>query len=187
MAKKVYFVTGPIGSGKSTATEYLKSKGFLTIDLDIISNEILLSTRSANFLSINFPEAISKNAIDKQKLAKIVFQDSNKLKILEDFLHPKIQEKLLEILTKTDQVVFVEISAPKKIENDIDYLVIFSDLETRKNRLLSRGMSINDIENRIKSQKDDDWWLNAGYTITNKNLEQLFKDIDNFLKLNNLE
>ena len=187
MAKKVFFVTGPIGSGKSTATEYLKSKGFLTIDLDIISNEILQSTRSANFLSINFPEAISKNAIDKQKLAKIVFQDSNKLKILEDFLHPKIQEKLLEILTKTDQVVFVEISAPKKIENDIDYLVIFSDLETRKNRLLSRGMSINDIENRIKSQKDDDWWLNAGYTITNKNLEQLFKDIDNFLKLNNLE
>ena len=187
MAKKVFFVTGPIGSGKSTAVEYLKSKGFLTIDLDIISNEILLSTESANFLSSNFPEAISKNAIDKQKLANIVFKDSNKLKILEDFLHPKIQEKLLEMLTKTDQVVFVEISAPKKIESDIDYLVIFSDIETRKKRLLSRGMTINDIENRIKSQKDEDWWLNAGYTITNKNLEQLFKDIDNFLKLNNLE
>ena len=102
MAKKVFFVTGPIGSGKSTATEYLKSKGFLTIDLDIISNEILQSTRSANFLLSNFPEAISKNAIDKQKLANIVFKDSNKLKILEDFLHTKIQEKLLEILKKTD-------------------------------------------------------------------------------------
>ena len=48
-------------------------------------------------------------------------------------------------------------------------------------------MTINDIENRIKSQKDEDWWLNAGYTITNKNLEQLFNDIDYFLKLNNLE
>ena len=91
------------------------------------------------------------------------------------------------MLTKTDQVVFVEISAPKKIESDTDYLVIFSDIETRKKRLLSRGMTINDIENRIKSQKDEDWWLNAGYTITNKNLEQLFNDIDYFLKLNNLE
>ena len=187
MAKKVFFVTGPIGSGKSTAVEYLKSKGFLTIDLDIISNEILLSTESENFLSSNFPEALSNYAIDKQKLANIVFQDSNKLKILEEFLHPKIQEKLLEMLTKTDQVVFVEISAPKKIESDIDYLVIFSDIETRKKRLLSRGMTINDIESRIKSQKDDDWWLNAGYTVTNKNLEQLFNDIDHFLKLNNLE
>jgi len=187
MAKKVFFVIGPIGSGKSTATEYLKSKGLLTIDLDVISNEILLSTESENFLSSNFPEALSRKVVDKQKLANIVFQDSNKLKILEEFLHPKIQEKLLKILTKTNEIVFVEISAPKKIERDVDYLVIFSDLETRKKRLLSRGMSINDIENRVKAQKDNDWWLNAGYVITNKNLKQLFKDIDNFLKLNNLE
>ena len=41
MAKKVYVITGPIGSGKSTAIKYLKNKGFSTVDLDKVSNEIL--------------------------------------------------------------------------------------------------------------------------------------------------
>ena len=31
MAKKVYVITGPIGSGKSTAIEYLKNKGFKNV------------------------------------------------------------------------------------------------------------------------------------------------------------
>ena len=43
MAKKVYVITGPIGSGKSTAIEYLKNKGFSTVDLDKVSNDILNS------------------------------------------------------------------------------------------------------------------------------------------------
>ena len=32
MAKKVIVVTGPIGSGKSTTTNYLNELGFETID-----------------------------------------------------------------------------------------------------------------------------------------------------------
>ena len=40
MAKKVIIITGPIGSGKSTATQYLNNLGFKTIDLDMVSNNI---------------------------------------------------------------------------------------------------------------------------------------------------
>ena len=43
MAKKVYVITGPIGSGKSTAIKYLNNKGFSTVDLDKVSNDILNS------------------------------------------------------------------------------------------------------------------------------------------------
>ena len=41
MAKKVIIVTGPIGSGKSTAISYISKKGFKTLDLDKISNDII--------------------------------------------------------------------------------------------------------------------------------------------------
>ena len=41
MAKKVIIVTGPIGSGKSTVIEYISKKGFPTLDLDKISDEII--------------------------------------------------------------------------------------------------------------------------------------------------
>ena len=54
MAKKVYVITGPIGSGKSTAIKYLKNKGFSTVDLDKISNDILDSDQSIPFLKGTF-------------------------------------------------------------------------------------------------------------------------------------
>ena len=40
MAKKVIIVTGPIGSGKSTAIGHISKKGYPTLDLDKISDEI---------------------------------------------------------------------------------------------------------------------------------------------------
>ncbi len=49
MNPKVYIITGPIGSGKSTVCAYLKKKGNLTVDLDIISNNILESQESFLF------------------------------------------------------------------------------------------------------------------------------------------
>jgi len=53
MAKKVIIVTGPIGSGKSTAIEQISNKGYPTLDLDKISNEIINSKESIKFLDNN--------------------------------------------------------------------------------------------------------------------------------------
>ena len=50
MDSRVTIITGPIGSGKSTACEYLANKNFKTIDLDQISNDILQSQDSLLFL-----------------------------------------------------------------------------------------------------------------------------------------
>ena len=52
MATKVYVITGPIGSGKSTAIEYLKNKGFSTVDLDKVSNDILNSDQSSSISKV---------------------------------------------------------------------------------------------------------------------------------------
>ena len=87
MAKKVYIITGTIGSVKSTAIKYISSKGFNTVDLDEVSNQILTSKESINFLKEKFPNAIVNNIIDKELLAKIVFNNKSKLMILENYLH----------------------------------------------------------------------------------------------------
>ena len=50
MAKKVIIINGPIGSGKSSATKYLRDLGYKTIDLDMVSNNILNSFDSLSFL-----------------------------------------------------------------------------------------------------------------------------------------
>ena len=95
MATKVYVITGPIGSGKSTAIEYLKNKGFSTVDLDKVSNDILNSDQSIAFKE-QFPQALVQNSVNRAILADIVFKNKDKLTILENYLHPKVLLALQE-------------------------------------------------------------------------------------------
>ncbi|MAE33486.1 MAG: dephospho-CoA kinase [Actinobacteria bacterium] len=184
MAKKVYIITGPIGSGKSTAIKYLNDKGYKTVDLDKISNQILTSKQSINFLKEEFPTSLVNNVIDRELLAKIVFKNKDKLMILENYLHPKVLHELQNIIQNTNEELFIEVSAPKNIYKDFDCIVIFSDEETRIRRLLNRGMDNEDILNRMANQKDDEWWKSLGLVIHNKDFNDLQIELDNLLNHN---
>ena len=184
MAKKVYVITGPIGSGKSTAIKYLKNKGFSTVDLDKVSNDILNSDQSIAFLKEEFPEALVQNGVNRAILADIVFKNKDKLTILENYLHPKVLLALQEIIQNTEDELFVEVSAPKNIYKDFDCIVIYSRVETRIKRLQERGMDYEDIQNRIANQKDDDWWKNLGIVIQNDNLNDLHLNLDKIINQN---
>ena len=178
MNKKVYVVTGPIGSGKSTAIHYLKNKGFKTVDLDEVSNNILTSKQSVNFLKEEFPKALVNDVVDRSLLAQIVFNNKDKFLILENYLHPKVFYELQNIIQNTDDDLFVEVSAPKNIYKDFDCIVIFADAETRMKRLLERGMDNEDIINRMGNQKDDNWWKNLGIVIQNNDLNEMQIKLD---------
>ena len=178
MVKKVYVITGPIGSGKSTAINYLKDKGFKTVDLDKVSNNILTSKQSVNFLKEEFPKALLNDVVDRSLLAEIVFNNKDKLLILENYLHPKVFFELQNIIQNTDDELFVEVSAPKNIYKDFDCIVIFADAEIRMKRLLERGMDHRDIINRMGNQKDDTWWKNLGIVIQNNDLNEMQIKLD---------
>ena len=94
MDRKVTIITGPIGSGKSTVLSVLRELGYETTDLDKISNQILVSNESYEFLLKNFPNSIKDGNVVKENIAKIVFSNKEKLNKLEEFLHPKILNKL---------------------------------------------------------------------------------------------
>ena len=99
--------------------------------------------------------------------------------MLENFLHPKIQNKLTSILEISKGLVFIEVSAPKDMINIFKSIVIWSPVETRIKRLLKRGMDIEDIMNRIENQPNDEWWNSIGTVIENndkKDFESKLKD-----------
>ena len=186
MAKKVYVITGPIGSGKSTAIEYLKNKGFSTVDLDKVSNDILTSDESISFLKEEFPQAIVRGVVDKAILAGIVFKNKDKLTNLENYLHPKVLLELQKIIKNTKNDLFVEVSAPKNIYKDFDCIVIYAHVDIRIKRLQERGMNYKDIQNRMANQKKDDWWKSLGIVIQNDNLNDLYLNLDKIIDQNSL-
>ena len=181
MDSRVTIITGPIGSGKSTACEYLANKNFKTIDLDLVSKKILQSQESLPFLKEEFSNCLKGNNLDRQLLANIVFTNSEKLTLLENFLHPLVTEQVLAVIQETKEYLFIEASAPKNISKLYPTVVIFADEQTRRNRLIKRGMSLTDIDNRIKTQQDESWWRSLGLVVENISVRELHKQLDNFL------
>ena len=181
MDKKIVVITGPIGSGKSKVLSIINRLGYNTVDLDAVSGDILISEESKNFLAKNFPTSLLNGDVSRENIAEIVFSDKSKLEILENFIHPKVLIKLNDIIKKNDDITFVEVSAPKNLHKDFHTVVIWASEDERVKRLIDRGMEINDIKNRIKSQPTDEWWHSIGSLIINNDLDELEKDIRNYI------
>ena len=111
-------------------------------------------------------------------MSEIIKIKEKYLSKLSDFLD---QNKLNEIINKSKGQLFVEVSAPKKIYKDFNTIVIWASKNERIERLASRGMNKEDIDNRIKTQPNDEWWLSLGEVIENDYREDLKEKIINLI------
>ena len=187
-----YVITGSIASGKSTAINLLKERGFSVIDADVIAHE-QLEICKCEIVEV-FKEQILDEAgkIDRQKLGAIVFNDLKKLKILEQILHPKIKEEILSRATKLEclgQVYFVDI--PLFFEKEDLYAefknvaVIYAPKELLLRRLMSRnGLSLEDAKARVELQIDiEQKRKKANFIIDNSgDKENLEQELEKFLR-----
>lgn len=181
-------ITGHIGTGKSTAGKILEKNGYKIIDADKISHSIL-DENIDKFEDI-FGKSFTKFAkVDRKKLGKFVFNNPQKLKLLGDFLHPLIKDKIYNLaskLEKENRIYFVDI--PLFYEKN-DYIfdkvvLIYAPEKMLLDRIISRdNLSIQEAEKRIKSQLDIEIKKQkADYIIENtKDIQTLEKNIKSFL------
>ncbi len=101
---KTLGLTGGISSGKSTVCHYFKKLGAFIIDADLITHEIYENnTEIQNKILQAFGSKIlnsKSKKIDRKILSKIVFQEAQKRKILENILHPAIGQKIQSEIEK---------------------------------------------------------------------------------------
>ncbi len=107
-----------MGSGKTEAAKYLESRGFLYISADKIVDELYEKNGEGYKKLHNFfgEEFFYKNGqINKKKLAKFVFSDVNKLRILNGLIHPIVVRIIRKRINKSDyknivvEAVYLEI------------------------------------------------------------------------------
>lgn len=163
---KIIGLTGGIGSGKSTVSDYLISKGFNVLDADKISKEIVEpgSDTLLELVSLFGDDILLENgSLNRKKLGNIIFADPIKKAVLDKIMHTKIleniYEKIIHIREKTDNsVIFID--APLLFETGLDknvseIWVVDVDDETRIKRIMERDdLKRADILNRIASQMD---------------------------------
>ena len=182
MDNYICIITGPIGSGKSYLGTVLADNGFEVLDLDEVSNQILYSPEGQNYIKENFSETFIDGKFHKEKLSKIVFSDREKLKELEEFIHPKVNTKTSNWIDGLDKYGFIEVSAPQKAFKDYRTIVVNAPEKTRIDRLIKRGMELEDIKRRIATQQDNEWWESLGYSINNLSKHNLIKEVMDLLK-----
>ena len=208
---KIIGLTGGIGSGKSTVSEYLISKGFHVLDADKVSREIVMpGSEMLIQLSSYFGKDIlhEDGSLNRKKLANIIFNDAEKKKKLDVLMHNRVLEIIHERIIlfreeyensaelvidsdkgKKRRVIFID--APLLFETGLDKSVsetwvIDVDDETRIKRLMKRdGLSREEILMRIKTQMArDEKKKRADVLLENTgDPEKLYRQIDQMLEL----
>ena len=158
-------LTGGIGSGKSKASDILKSYGSSIIDVDIVAREIVRpGTRALFLIEKTFgPDVILENGeLDRTLLGSIVFADMEKLKKLNEITHKDIKARTKEIMdclvNIEERVIIIDAALLFEIGlNEFTDMVwyIYSSEEVRINRIKERnGLNELDAISRIRTQKE---------------------------------
>lgn len=142
-------LTGGIGSGKTTAAEYLRSLGAYTLDADAISRALLMKDGGCYQAVIDaFGKDIllADGAIDRKKLGGVVFRDEAARERLNAIVHPAVCGRLLldanDILRRDPRGIVV-LDVPLLFECGLyrqtdENMLIYADDAVRLARIVAR-------------------------------------------------
>ena len=183
-------ITGSIACGKSTVSNYLKSKGYIVIDADKIGHEALDDDYVKEKLILAFGnEILEDNKINRQKLGELVFGNSSNLNVLNSIIHPEIRKKILEKIDKNNdkELIFIDVALlfEAKFDDLVDkIIVVYVDKNTQLTRLLKRNsISKKEALSRIVSQMSPIEKAKLGDYTVNNNLDVIntYEQVDKVL------
>lgn len=156
-------ITGGIGSGKSTAAKFFEELGIPVYNSDTraktIQNEN--SEVKVKIITAFGEEAYNENGLNKPFISKQVFQNNEKLKLLNSIVHPAVfqdfedwkKAQKSDIVMK-EAAILIESGSYKNCDVVISVVV---DVETRIARTIERdGLSREEILARINNQISDE-------------------------------
>ena len=149
-------ITGGIGSGKSTVSQFIRRLGYTVLSCDEIYSELLRREEFLSVLEKEFGNILADDgSVDRTKLSRIVFNDKVKLTKLNSITHPAIMEEVFKKL-QSEKLGFCEV--PLLFENGFESLfdeaiVVLRDETERINFVVARdGLNIESVKKRLNSQ-----------------------------------
>lgn len=160
---KLLGLTGGIASGKSTVAKWLKNRGFLLVDADIVAREVVApGTQGLTLITDAFgPGVLAEDgSLDRAALGQQVFGDADARRTLNAIIHPLIAARSASLIQQArdqgDMMVIYE--AALIVENQLykgmDHLIVVSvSPQVQLQRLVLRdGSSHEAAQQRIDSQ-----------------------------------
>tara|TARA_Y100001970_G_scaffold244784_1_gene311266 strand:+ start:21645 stop:22241 length:597 start_codon:yes stop_codon:yes gene_type:complete len=163
---KIVAITGGIGSGKTTISKYLKKNNFAVHESDSAVSQIYIKPNKLflSFLKKNVSkEVVTRNKINKQKIAEIIFNDKKTKQKLENYIHKEVKKSRDSFVKKNAKnkknLIFVDIPLlfENKLEKNFDkVLCVIAKKKIRKERVLkSKKFTKKTLEKIFKFQVSD--------------------------------
>lgn len=205
---KVIGLTGGIGTGKSTAAEYLKKRGFAHVDADEISRSITADGSSMlpvlnEIFGPDGPygekgtDILKKDgSLDRKALASLVFTDRRKKERLDEVMFKEIIKEIDRQIwdikgSESANVPGILLDAPLLFEAGLDgrcdkVVVIVADEDVRIDRVCRRDKaSPEEVRHRINNQmKDKDKIKLADFVVDNsEGIAELEENLEELLEI----
>ena len=156
-------ITGGIGSGKTSAAKFFEDLGVPVYNSDTRAKNIQNEDQDVKSKIIEAfgDEAYNETGMNRPFIAKQVFQNQEKLNLLNSIVHPAVfndfekwkQQQTSNIVMK-EAAILIESGSYK----DCDVVIsVVADIETRIARTIERdGLSREEIRARINNQISDE-------------------------------
>ena len=199
-------VTGGIGSGKSTVAKILQTTitddtseanyyGVPIIDADKIARNVtdVDGLALAEIEETFGKDAIKDNKMDRKYISNIVFNDSEKLKLLNDIVHKYVVQEIMMTIAWSDcfgcPYVILDVPIPVKhgfIDVCDEIWSVTCEREERIKRIVKRGLDEENAKKRIAAQMSDEEYKKIGKVLINNSgsVEELTEKIKTLVQDN---
>jgi len=178
---KIIGLTGGIGSGKTTVAKIFGELGAPVFIADDAAREVMNSREMSDLLLKEFGSGIfDDHVLNRKKLAAIVFEDREKLSVLNNIVHPAVQRLFNDWLKMQEHADFVIREAAILFESgsykDCDKIItVTAPLDIRIERVMQRDkVAPEEVLRRMKHQWTDAQKIEkSDFVIVNDDLNSL--------------
>ena len=157
-------LTGGIGSGKTTISKVFELLKIPIYNSDnVAKNFISKNSYVKNQIFKSFgEEAMTNNKIDNKKLSTLIFNDVEKINIINNIIHPLVKEDFNKWCKKKKSKYIIKESALLFSSNsflELDEIIfVKSSMETRIKRVMKRdNRTKKQVKSIIKNQNSDEF------------------------------
>lgn len=191
---KIIGLTGGMGSGKTTIASWFLAKGVPVYIADNQAREIMKSPDIISSIKQVFGKSIfDKEILNREKLANIVFDVPEKLKLLNEIIHPAVKKDFNQWVKNHKNSAFVVYESAILFESgsykNCDLLInVIAPIETRIQRVIERDKTTREaVLKRMQWQwTDEQRSEKSDFNIENSDLESTKLEFEKTLKILNI-
>lgn len=175
-------LTGGIGSGKTTVAKLFQKFNTVAVYIADVEAKKIMNTSEVirtKLIEVFGEDTYKDNQLNRPYLASVVFNNKEKLEVLNSIVHPEVRRDFQEFIKLNKNKVYILYESAILFESNSQHqfnfvISVYADMEERIKRVLKRNNSTKqEVLDRINQQwKEDKKLLLSNYMIANYVLQE---------------